>query len=619
MPGLFGAVGCPQVCGDRLRSEFKAVWGEIEALEIAGGVVGGHSHGPIKACHVCKNGVALAVDGEAEIYRSVTAHASASGPAMWQIQEDSLSIHSTCEGNIVVVHPDEGRWWVSTGLTGLFPVYYSTAAGGLLFSTLFLPLVRAVQEVTQLEHDPLGLLERMRSGYMLAARTYFKDVHRLLPGQCLTYDCMHGQTEVREQRTLWPPERADIGKDGRAVADLYWSALCGVVDRTVTLGSTALMMSGGWDSRTILAALHQNPRHRLVCYSHGDLQSREMAITRRLCAECNVPLIEEPLTAAVYEPAFIDMYFPRTETAAFPHWLEAGATLAKLGVATVASGMYGEVVGGQYSGIMPNRGRRKLLYAAGLIFGSDLGGGERRYDLSFVRDLLNPPPTTKPWYLSQDVWDEALSYRDAITADAEWALERLVSRGARDQDQLIEAFLIEHRAAQNPGEQVLSCRASVDVSMPFADSHLLSLATQIPMRLKLQNSLNRLMLLKYAPGLTKVPTAATLVPASAPIFIQELSRVTRRVSDSCRWRIHSLTGGFLPFPRSGWWQLEFLRDGKTFGNLLDDLKSDIWDKKAIRTRISENARDGMRLDWRSTTALLSQHMLRIATIDRMLR
>lgn len=620
MPGIFGAIGCPDDCHERLVEEFAAAWSESVTHSLGEGLIGGHAHAPAEATHRLPDDTVFAVDGEAGLYQAAAAFVRSSGPPLWHAIQGVVRVDTVCEGNLAIADAESGHWWVAAGLVGLFPIYYSTAAGGLMFSTLLRPLARAVESVIPVKRDLLALVERMRDGYMLAGRTCFRDIHRLLPGQTLEYDNARGRLVVHESHSLWENDDAPSPSAREEFADQYWQGLRSATGRAAALGEVALMMSGGWDSRTLLAALRHDSPHGLSCYTHGDLESREVAITRRLCRVSDVPFVAEPLTADVYEPSFLDSLFAKVETAAFPHWLQAGTTLAKPAAATVVSGMYGEVVGGQYSSVMPNRGMRKALALATLLASNkpvERKGSE--VDLAAVRDLLSPPTTTKPWYLTQDIWD-AVTYADETApADAEWALDRLTHRGARTREQLIEAFIIEHRAAQNPGEQVLSCRASIDVSLPFADRHLLVLATKIPMELKVQNSLNRMMLMPHARDLLHVPTAATLVPASAPILVQEASRLLRRTCDGNRWRLHSLTKGMLPFPRSSWWQLEFLRDGVTFRNLLDDLQSDLWDRGAIRTRILDNAQDRIRLDSRSTTALLSQHMLRIATIDRMLR
>lgn len=78
--------------------------------------------------------------------------------------------------------------------------------------------------------------------------------------------------------------------------------------------------------------------------------------------------------------------------------------------------------------------------------------------------------------------------------------------------------------------------------------------------------------------------AATLIPARAPLFGQEVSRLFRKVYESGRMALHRRTRGAIPLPRLGWVNFDFLRQG-ALEPIVDGLRSDIWDRDAIRRRI----------------------------------
>ncbi|NLO28248.1 MAG: hypothetical protein GX113_08760 [Actinobacteria bacterium] len=297
-----------------------------------------------------------------------------------------------------------------------------------------------------------------------------------------------------------------------------------------------------------------------------------------------------------------------------------GEHFAGQGIRTAVTGGYGETLGGRLGPTYLKAGMQKILSLAiemsGFKAGED-GGPETDFSAAF--ELLSLPRLNKPWYLAQAVWDQVPGVREEINADVEWGLRRLLARGVRTYPRLIEAFLNEYSGAFMETEMLLSLRGSLDVSLPFAGRELLRLAGSFPMHIKVHNNLNRLMLVRNAPDLAKPSTAATLIPASVPIPLQEASRLLRRTRDQTQWRLHSATKGLVPIPRPSWWQLEFLRDGVAFHDLVDDLKADIWDRETIRTRITDNADNRARLEWRSSTALLSQQMLIVATLDRMFR
>jgi hypothetical protein len=74
-----------------------------------------------------------------------------------------------------------------------------------------------------------------------------------------------------------------------------------------------------------------------------------------------------------------------------------------------------------------------------------------------------------------------------------------------------------------------------------------------------------------------------------PIFMQEVSRAYRRFIDKGLWKLYFATHGRIGPPHGGWWNFEFLRNGKALRPLIDDLKSDFWDKSELNRFISNIA------------------------------
>ena len=96
---------------------------------------------------------------------------------------------------------------------------------------------------------------------------------------------------------------------------------------------------------------------------------------------------------------------------------------------------------------------------------------------------------------------------------------------------------------------------------------------------------------------------------------QELSRLVRRKLDDGRWRLYFATRGRVPQPRLGWGNFEFLRTGKVLNALADDLRAEVWDRRAIRDRIAA----ATPLESRGSVHRLSFQLMRIYTVDQMLR
>jgi hypothetical protein len=107
------------------------------------------------------------------------------------------------------------------------------------------------------------------------------------------------------------------------------------------------------------------------------------------------------------------------------------------------------------------------------------------------------------------------------------------------------------------------------------------LSSSIPLKVKFHNLLNQALLAKHSPELLLFPTAAIISNANAPVFIQEISRGLRKILSNLSWRIYYVTHGLIKPSFVGWDNFEFLRDGKMLKVLLENIRNDFVDKKAI--------------------------------------
>ena len=374
--------------------------------------------------------------------------------------------------------------------------------------------------------------------------------------------------------------------------------------------SVALMMSGGWDSRTLLAgasAVGVEPR----CYSHGDLRSRELALVERICRETGRPCHLEPIDAEVLDPEVLRSSFSRTENVVFPHWHRAGTVLKARGADCVAAGVLGEVLGGHYGPATVARGLGKVLSVGRMLITSTYHPDPNIAPVDYLR-FRN---VGAQWYLKSEYQTAIDSPTERMTEDVERALGRLRARGVEGTMAQIEAFITEHRGVQYINQQLLSCRAFMDVALPFAGGELYQLSTEIPLPVKVHNTLNRRMLAQHAPQLLAFPMAATLLPASSPMLLQEVSRAVRKLWEEGGLHLHARTRGLLPRVRLGWVNFDFLRRGPGVQHVIEDLRADAWDREEIQRRVDLCLRSA------DPTILhpLYDQLGKIYTVDLMLR
>lgn len=618
MPGIFGGIGCRPECLNVIRREHSAIWGEIECHSVDGAMLGGHAHTPARSVWTTARSTLFAVDGDKAIYEGAHRFAEEGAPELFRIDSSRLTLLTGCRGNVAALDLKSGSCFLAVEPLGAYPLYYSRVAGGLMFSSLLRPLARALSYVAPLELDQIAIIELLQADYMLAGRSHFRGIRRLMPGQTVKYDQDSESLVLSEASDLWS---ASEGGAGARTAELCWERLQQAVHSCFDdSADTALMFSAGWDSRTLLAAMRAHPGlDRLVCYVHGDLQSRELAIAGRICRDLEVRFTAEPLVSEVYSAERLEHVFARTESVDV-NWEQASRILKGFGVGCITSGVYGEVLGGHYGSVMLMRGIRQLTgLASELIPRPRRPSPQGSIDLDRLVGPLTRRNQKRPFHLRPEVWEQDPLIVKKIESDVRAELQRLVRRGVRDDDALVEAFITEHRGAQYASAQMRSCRANVDVAMPFTDVPLARLASAICHHDKVVNSLNRQMLRKYAPKLCAYPTSATLVPASWPISTQEASRFVRRSYERTRWQLYSMTNGAVSFPHFGWWQFEFLSDGEVFHSILDSLQADLWDRAAVAQRIDANSAGASQTRRRSESSLLLQDMLRMAGVDLALR
>jgi len=463
MPGIFGAVGCRPEEQEALRQEFSFPWKGCESKNVAGGILGGHAFGSASALHTLCNGRYFAVDGEASIYRLARTFTQASGPSLFGVSSGNLDLTEACKGNVAVVDVRSGVWYLATEWTGSFPLYFVHTDGKLLFSSRLKPLAR----VMKASPDPYGIVEFLLKGYTYIGRTHYKNICRLLPGQVLSYEPRRDHLRLCERSRFWIDtggERPDFWSY-RSI----WEGLINAVQECFEQSQhNAVMLSGGWDSRLLLCSMIEHlSANRILAYSHGDLRSRELNLVKRICESVGIESRQEPLNDSLYYPEVLQQGFDRVENIVFPHWHRAGQLLEEMGVGCVSAGVYGEVLGGHYGPAMMLTGRRKITAVATSLVGrSPQPIGDSNDGFREVHDILRLRQLKKPWYLAPDFWESITETPEVINADIEAAIGRFKNRGIAKREQLIEAFIAEHRGTQYFNAQLLSCRTTLEITCP---------------------------------------------------------------------------------------------------------------------------------------------------------
>ncbi len=294
-------------------------------------------------------------------------------------------------------------------------------------------------------------------------------------------------------------------------------------------GETQIMMSGGWDSRLVLSLLEYK---KPLLFTHGDLQSREIAIVRDIASTCDLPLKERGFDQTDFGTERFSSYLRKNESAMFTHWHPAGLNAAQSDLLMTA-GTFGEVLGGHYGILNTLRGKKKyaslLMHTIGA--GSLFDSVFNLHDKDKVINYLKMSNYKVFWFLQRQAVDNLLS-KNLV----EESNNRLVSlfqnyeeQGMIDAQAMFERFYTEHRGGQYINRQLTNSVHEYRFRNIFTNRDLLQAISSIPFHRRAHNKVNKEIIKKLRPKLLDFPMAATLANARRPLLIQEGSRALRKL------------------------------------------------------------------------------------------
>ncbi len=357
---------------------------------------------------------------------------------------------------------------------------------------------------------------------------------------------------------------------------------------------SVLMMSAGWDSRTLMINGTENI---IGAYSHGDLSSRELGLTRTLSGNQRLDHLFSDVISCPITPSLIDQMLREVGFGIFPIWFIAAQNIMVWKNLPMMSGVLGELLGGHY-GLMSWGSRAQKLSSSFLLINDNLVGNRR---LQSLIDQYSTPPTTH-WFISDSGQKILDNYRRETKERSLDAIEKSYQANGNWQ-RALEDFNMSHRARQYIMKQAQAASSTIGYTVPFANDRLTDLVRSLKFSERVHNKTNRLILKSINPQLLCEPMAATLIAAKYPILLQEASRVLRVIKEQFKKSL-----GREP-ARLGWFNYEHLYNGSLFPEIIDSLVSDLWSKERMNRAIASNPKRG--IDAGSTLDMLCK----IKTID----
>ncbi len=538
-------------------------------------------------------------------------------PVVFHQGTNGLRLLEECPASTGVkltIDPEAQRISIEGDLSGAFPLYFAFSKDREAF--LFSTHQRVLAQLVAAAPDMLGVMQYLRNSYTLAGRSFFSGVSRLQPREKLLWSAREGLL-TRSKAII--PEVPDTHSSALVNFETLWDELKLSSEIVVPPQRLALMMSGGWDSRTLLGAACPGKRDNseLLCYTHGDLQSRELELVAQLAQISKTALHCEPITSEMFSAGNLGEYTLTAETALFPHWFAAGKRLRALGVSVAQSGVFGELLGGHYGRSMVLHGLSKMGSVAQELLG--LSGRSANMPAASLAKLILGQQPFVPWFVSTAGVDQ-----NAVPAEAEIAAECLsqvaasiaeyTATGLSEVNELIEWFITEHRGAQYIAAQARSLQPHVALSLPFIMPGVVKLVRRFAFAERVHNSLNRRLLMRFYPELLRLPLASTLVAATEPPTILELSRLARRMSDSMQRQLNRNFPSLVRPLRRSWVNYDFMANGHEITAICESLQQPWWNFQGIEAVIAAIKAGKYPYSLHPVTEVL----LKMYTVDRLL-
>lgn len=492
------------------------------------------------------------------------------------------------QGTLVKYHKTSGKLVIESDRLGTAILYYGRAQNDSLEISNRLDNL----ELDEKKINWPSIQQYLNTGYTIGSNTFFLDVEQTLPNEKLVA-CSVDSFQISRTAIDTPNLLKDYTVD--QLVDLLSERLSSTLDER---SSSVLMMSAGWDSRTLLVA---GPEHYHSAYTHGDLSSREISITHRLTSDLRMDHMFSDIQNLELSGNLLDTMLEELGFCIFPVWYIAGQRAQEIYNSPLSSGVLGELLGGHYGLLSMGSRLQKVLAAASLLPGKLIPNDQ--FSTALERFTT---PAANHWFLSEEGHNLLSNHAETTKTMMRNRLNTAYG-DTGDWQSAIETFNMEHRARQYIFKQALAASSTSGYIAPFADDTLADMVRLIPFDNRVHNKLNKKILKETNPNLLDYSMAATLVPAKYPILFQELSRGVRILLENGRKILGKSQ------PRLGWFNYEHLYQTKILQEIIDSLSLGLWDKQKMRNTIELNPKNG--IDAGSTLDMLCK----LKTIDYYLK
>jgi asparagine synthase (glutamine-hydrolysing) len=389
---------------------------------------------------------------------------------------------------------DDGTVTFFIDRAGARPLYYSIGEERIAFSTS-VQTVPSLPEVSLTFSDPY-LAEYLYSRRTQGTKTPVAEIEQLAPATLSTFDPDAG---ALDQRQYWEPRYEPVDEPlSYFVYEFAKRFEQAVADRMPRAdGDYGLLLSGGSDSRTVLAAADSPPD----CYHMGDGWNREARYARQAAeaADADFQLLERGVD---YHEALLERAAPIQEFLGpfqSGHMLGHAETLAETDA--LFTGLYCDVLFGSWS--VP---QVELSLPYGVKLWPPVPDVPSTTD-GHVERMARDDPVKTPPFLRADDFD------DILAANVHRENGRVVDHGVGyESAEALSLSTFYYPITNGIGFDLFAAAQITPTRTPLLDRRLIDLHLQMPLKYRLRHDPVHRALRALSPSLAAVPNASSAVP-----------------------------------------------------------------------------------------------------------
>lgn len=391
---------------------------------------------------------------------------------------------------------ENGTVTITNDRFGMMPLFYTVTGGALLFATE----LKAIAAVKKPMLDERGLADLLTFGFCFGEKTLARDVKCLPGGSRLRYDSRTGQLKL--ERT-WD-FRQQLGRHGGNLDDIA-EKFHRAVEKRCT-GKIGVSLSGGYDSRTIHAAIDHG-RHRVKTLTLDVRGGADQIIAEQIARATN----------GLENHTFIE-----NSGAFFAKWPEYVREMVWL-----SDGMFYDEACVMMSTL--DKYRELGIEVALRGHGGEIGRMQSAYEMTCNRLILacRTQAELKAQLFRQmhlgvgrDVFTVAIE--DAARTSMEEAFAG-IDPSLHPVDQVGCVYAQEYLRRQSV-PSLAELRSRVEVRMPFLDADYVDAVLLMPPEQRLGAGIHRHLLSKFNPALLKITNSNSGAPAGASDIVQRVYR-----------------------------------------------------------------------------------------------